>query len=314
MSILEGLSKKILLNEPDLWKFISSAPHRYKKYKIEKRNGKGFRDIAQPSKELKFLQNTAVFGIDLFQNLPIHHSAKAYIKKINIKDNAEAHKLNSYFLKMDFSNFFPSIKPVDFINHIEKHKNLTLSEKDKLIISKLFFYKKYRKSELVLSVGSPTSPYISNTLMYDFDDIVYKYCIEKKITYTRYADDLTFSTMTKVDLFEIPVFIKSTLNELLYPRILINNDKTVFLSKRTNRHITGLVITNDGKVSIGRKKKRYIQSLVYKYCNSNISEESTSYLKGYLAFCLGIDVDFVISLEKKYGKENIDSIRGLNKG
>ncbi|TXL12449.1 hypothetical protein BMR06_17505, partial [Methylococcaceae bacterium HT5] len=95
MSILEGLSKKILLNEPDLWKFISSAPHRYKKYKIEKRNGKGFRDIAQPSKELKFLQNTAVFGIDLFQNLPIHHSAKAYIKKINIKDNAEAHKLNS---------------------------------------------------------------------------------------------------------------------------------------------------------------------------------------------------------------------------
>lgn len=101
---------------------------------------------------------------------------------------------------------------------------------------------------------------------------------------------------------------------MLYPRILINNDKTVFLSKRTNRHITGLVITNDGKVSIGRKKKRYIQSLVYKYCNSNISEESTSYLKGYLAFCLGIDVDFVISLEKKYGKENIDSIRGLNKG
>lgn len=157
--------------------FISSTSVQ----KIEKRNGKGLRYIAQPSKELKFVQNTAVFGIDLFQNLPIHHSAKAYIKKINIKDNAEAHKLNSYFLKMDFSNFFPSIKPVDFINHIEKHKNLTLSEKDKLIISKLFFYKKYRKSELVLSVGSPTSPYISNTLMYDFDDIVYKYCIEKKL-------------------------------------------------------------------------------------------------------------------------------------
>lgn len=312
--ILNTLSKKLLLNESDLLKFLLSAPHRYKKYKIGKRNGKGFREIAQPSKELKFVQNTAINNVDFISNLPIHNAAKAYRKKLNIKDNAEAHKLNSYLLKMDFSNFFPSIKPSDLVSHIEKFGKLKLNNLDKLVVSKLFFYDRYRNSDLVLSIGAPTSPYISNTIMYDFDGIVERYCVEKEIVYTRYADDLTFSTTKKWLLFEVPLFIESMLKDIAYPRLKINDNKTVFLSKRNNRHITGLVVSNEGTVSIGRKKKRYIKSLVYKFCKNELSKKDILYLQGYLSFCSGIDKAFVLSLETKYGKNNISSIRSFAEG
>ena len=312
--ILSRLSKKLLLNESDLWKFLSSAPHRYKKYRIEKRNGKGFREIAQPSKELKFVQNTVINNFELFSSLPIHNAAKAYRKNLNIKDNAEAHKSNSYLLKMDFSNFFPSIRPSDLISHIEKFGKIELNNLDKQVVSKLFFYDKYRNSNLVLSIGAPTSPYISNTVMYDFDGLVEEFCKKNEIVYTRYADDLTFSTSKKGVLFEIPEFIELALKDIAYPKLSINVDKTVFLSKRNNRHITGLVVSNEGGVSIGRKKKRYIKSLVYKFCKNELEKKEILYLQGYLAFCSGIDKVFVLSLENKYGKNNIKLIRSFSEG
>ena len=115
----------------------------------------------------------------------------------------------------------------------------------------------------MLSIGAPSSPLVSNFFMYQFDCVLSKLCIEREIIYTRYADDLTFSTKHKDVLFVLPQLVKENLNDLFGNAIRINRKKTKFSSKAHNRHVTGITINNDGKISLGRERKRYIKHLVH---------------------------------------------------
>ena len=166
MDIIQYLSDTLAIENNEIEKFINSAPHRYKVYKIKKRNGVDTRTIAQPSRELKFMQRLV---LDKFLiELPIHKSAFAYQKGKGIKDNAAIHSKNSFLLKMDFKDFFPSIISDDLVIHVKKYIS-EQSEMDNFVLKKLFFWAKYRKERYRLSIGAPSSPFLSNTIMYDFD-------------------------------------------------------------------------------------------------------------------------------------------------
>lgn len=304
--ILQFLSNLLNLEKSEIIKFIASSPHRYKVYQIPKRKQGEFRVIAQPSSQLKLIQKTILNHF--FCDLPVHTSAMAYIRGKGIKDNALMHANNDFILKMDFKDFFPSIKPEDFIGHLKDFSSLKLSEEDKFVIARVFFWAPVRGRPLVMSIGAPSSPFISNTIMHPFDEKVSFYCKENGITYSRYADDLVFSTSTPLVLSKIPKFIDNTIKSLAYPILKINSGKTVFSSKKHNRHITGLVITNDSKISIGRANKRYISSLVHKYTLSEVDSMQLNYLKGYLAFCFDVENDFIRRLENKYGVSIINDL------
>ncbi len=308
MTILEELSEFLSMDTLELINYIATCPHRYKVYTIPKRSGSGVRTIAQPAKELKYLQKHVCN--EYLATLPVHDACKAYKKNTSIKDNALAHVKNKYLLKMDFENFFPSITPPDLIQHIEQHLEWKNWEEDKFIIEKLFFYAPKRNLGLKLSIGSPTSPFLSNSIMYSFDSIIDKLCTEREISYTRYADDISFSTNIKDILFDFANEVSRILQENEYPQIRINHGKTTFLSRKGNMHITGLVLTNQRKVSIGRKKKRYIKSLIYRFLNNNLNIEEKNYLSGYLAFCISVEPEFISSLEKKYGQAVVNQLLG----
>lgn len=301
MSVIDFIKQATGIHKTTIKNFVKTAPHRYKKYQILKRDGIGKRDIAQPSKELKVIQKYICENYSLISSLPVHSSAKAYRTGVGIKDNAECHKNSRYLLKMDFANFFPSVQSSDLAAHLRVHSKQKLDEEELENLSRLFFYSKSRKDKsLVLSIGAPSSPFISNSIMHEFDCIVSEFCTDNNVIYTRYADDLTFSTNTKGFLFNVPKKVEEVLSSLSYPKLEINHKKTVFLSKAYNRHVTGLVISNDGGISIGRKKKRYIKSLVFQYINGQLEEQQTAYLRGYLSFLKGIDLEFIRSIEKKY--------------
>ena len=148
--------------------------------------------------------------------------------------------------------------------------------------------------------------------MYLFDKSVHEYCEKYQITYTRYADDLTFSTNKKEILFTIPKIINDISHHYFKGRLRINKLKTKFSSKAHNRHVTGVTITNDKKISIGRDKKRYIKSLVYRYKSKQLSIQEISLLKGLLAFANDIEPLFITTLENKYSVDVIASIFKVN--
>ncbi|VTU06207.1 Retron-type reverse transcriptase [Actinobacillus indolicus] len=294
--LLELLKKEFLLNEKEAISFINTAPNRYKHYNIQKRHG-GEREIAEPTRSLKKLQRWVLNKY--FSTIECHSAAIAYSKNKSIKDFALPHAKKKYLLKMDFKDFFNSIKSDDF-NLFLKERKLELSDDEVDYITNIFFCRNKKNNDLYLSIGAPTSPFISNLIMIDFDEQINAFCNKEGITYTRYADDLAFSTNIPNILFLIPPEIEKICSKVNYPKNLqINMEKTVFTSKKHNRTLTGLVISNEGKISIGREKKRQLRAIAHKASLKLLSSEDLEKFKGMLAFLLSIDPDFSNSLKSK---------------
>ncbi|HBO3456640.1 RNA-dependent DNA polymerase [Pseudomonas aeruginosa] len=305
MLILEELASKLLISTAELVKFVNTAPYRYKVYSIPKRSGRGLRIIAQPTEVLKVIQRMVLDSY--LKGLPIHDCATAYRDGLSIKENAAVHLGSKYLLKMDFSEFFPSIGPSDLITHLKKHRK-DIAREDAYAVRKIFFWATKKDPAHRLSIGAPSSPFISNTLMYEFDCKVFDECTRLGVRYTRYADDLTFTTNVRGILFELPDIVTKICAEIGYPTLRVNQDKTVFSSKGNNRHVTGLVLTNDNKISLGREKKRYFRSLIHRYSLGGMSSEDIYALKGRLAFAKHVEPTFYYAVVQKYGAELIKSI------
>ena len=307
-NLLERISKDFGLPASELSYIVRSAPARYKVYRIPKKKPDMYRTIAQPSMEVKALQYWYIENILL--SLKIHSSATAYTPGSKISNNARKHVRNSYLLKMDFSNFFPSIKPNDFRNYIRGLENPPINEKEVDFSIPLFFWRPKHSISLQLSIGAPSSPILSNIVMYEFDSLVSKLCLDTEVTYTRYADDLTFSTNRKGALFDIHDEIEKIVDELSSPNLSLNSEKTVFSSKKHRRRVTGLILTNDDYISIGREKKRLIRSYVHKFILGELPNKKTKLLKGLVGFVSDVEPEFIEKIKKKYGADIIDRIKG----
>tara|TARA_R110001592_G_scaffold363175_1_gene680970 strand:+ start:9621 stop:10469 length:849 start_codon:yes stop_codon:yes gene_type:complete len=278
MTVIEMLAAKLDKTESEVVRFLATAPLKYKVYTIPKRTS-GHRLIAQPSKDLKDYQRAFL----QIQSLPIHDAAMAYRNGLSIKDNAKRHKHHRYLLKLDLVNFFNSITSECFWSMWANIIALP-SEKDRALLEKLLFWSpsKSTHGKLILSIGAPSSPLISNFFMYQFDVVITELTNKQNIAYTRYADDLTFSTNQKDILFSIPDMISEQLRKLFGTILTINRRKTVFSSKAHNRHVTGITINNSGALSLGRERKRYIKHLVHHFQVQKLNKEDIKHLQGLL--------------------------------
>ena len=292
--------------------FLRSPSKHYKVYKIPKRT-LGFRTIAQPTPDVKHIQKQIVSIIS--QNVKIHHCAAAYVRGKGIKENANAHVCSEYILKVDLENFFNSVIPKMLFKALKKQK-IELSEIDEKIIEQFLFWNMSKKinGKLVLSVGAPSSPFISNLVMYNFDNKMDEYCSNKSIVYTRYADDLIFSTKSEGVLFTHFQVVRKMIATEFSSKLILNESKTVFSSKAHNRHVTGIVLANNNKISLGRKKKRYISALIHKFKLGQLLIDDIHHLKGLLSHASHIERSFVLKMSKKYGAKIVLEIKKFSCG
>lgn len=298
MDMLLLFSKKLLLDPVACLSLIKSAPQRYKKFYIPKRNGKK-RLIAQPTPAIKALQRIAVQ--EYLSKLPIHPSATAYIKGNGIRKNALEHVKNKYILKLDFKNFFHSIVPND-LYRLNMHNLCSLSYEEIDLLKSLFFWKPTKKREFMcLSIGAPSSPHLSNTIMFELDSKIYDICSRHGAKYTRYSDDITISSNTDNTLNSIFDHIKLICNNSESPNIKLNLEKTVFVSKKNRRTVTGVVITNDETISLGRDKKRQIRAMIHNFITNDINDpDILNKINGYIAYAKDIEPEFIIRLAHTY--------------
>ena len=130
----------------------------------------------------------------------------------------------------------------------------------------------------------------------------------QQVTYSRYADDMFFSAMNPGILGNVAELVEGVLKALRYPSSLaLNVLKTHHSSRKNRRQVTGLIITTDGAVTIGRHKKREIRSKIHKY--KTLTPEHKGALAGYLAYVQDVEPDFLNTLILKYGKRRIDAAR-----
>lgn len=310
--VMQYLKANLFMSETDISKFASTAPYRYKFYQIEKKNGKGFRDISHPSSELKYIQS--VLNKKMEEIFPVHEKAIAYRKKMSIKDNALLHVNNRYLLKLDLENFFPSIDD-ELIKLMLKGNGIYLTDFDLELFLNLVLLKKKRKIKRILTIGAPTSPIISNFIMYLFDCKIEDFCNDNNITYSRYADDLSFSCRNKSNLFLVEDFVSYILKKYYLGKLLINKEKTIFVQKGNNRYLTGVKINEDDCITLGRDEKRYIYACVHNILVKGFKADTVflQSLIGKIVFFIFIQPLFEDELNKKYKVNVLTQLKLIEK-
>jgi RNA-directed DNA polymerase len=299
--LLAKLSAVFLLPPDDLLYLIRSAPYRYKVYQVPKKEPGETRTIAQPAPEVKNLQYWVMENF--LSRFPIHAAATAYRKGRNIASNAQPHARNRYLCKMDFRNFFPSIKSTDFERFLSANASAAgWTEEEVGYLSRILFRRERRGGDLRLSIGAPSSPLLSNILLYRFDVAVSDLCSGNGVSYTRYADDLTFSTNRQKVLYQIEHEIPHICTRLESPKLFLNRKKTVHASKKEARRVTGLVLTNEGLLSIGREKKRQLRATLHRFVSGKLDAEETAKLAGMVSFIKSVEPEFLQRVARKYGQ------------
>lgn len=229
--ILYGISNNIDLN--------------YEEIIIKKKN-KNLRYLNEPSPILKSIQKRILKNV--LEEKMISKCAYAYKKGLSTILNAKSHVGCKVILKLDIENFFDNIKFYKVYNSCF-NENL-YPKKLGMLLTNLCVYNGK------LPQGSPTSGYISNIVLRNFDCNIDAYCKDKNINYTRYSDDMTFSGD-----FDIRKLIKFV-NELLYKEgFRLNKSKIKVVLNTTRQQVTGIVVNE--KINLSKNYKRKIRQEVY---------------------------------------------------
>ena len=288
-------------SEPELALLILTAPTRYKEHFIGKRNGRGKRLISQPTAELKLIQRWLIRHE--LTHLPIDPHATAYRTGLSIKDQVEHHTHSHFLLKLDFENFFPSL--TDKALQYRLCRDTNYSETDVFILTRLLCRKPRSEDTYRLSIGAPSSPHISNYLLIEFDQKLSAYCNANSLTYSRYADDIAISSTRARALDPAHEFVIQLLNELNYLGLKLNDEKTINVSKKYRRELVGLVVSNQGNVSLGRDEKRKLRAAIHAYSLSKLTADEISRLRGQIAYSRSIEPEFVENLFRRHGIASI---------
>lgn len=267
----------------------TTAPLRYKEFKIRKKNG-GERVVSQPAREVKLIQRALQEIIE--PTLPFHECIAAYRIGDSIKKNALRHSNSRFLLKMDLVNFFPSITEFDITSHLDKYCGNNLNPAEVAAISYICCKAENRRRPLKLCIGAPSSPWISNSVFFDIDTVIHGITSELGVTYSRYADDLTFSCMEKDVLGSLPAMIEKAISDADYPNVSINKKKTIHASRASNRTVTGVVITPNGSLSAGRDRKRLVMAMHHRMTLNLLNDEQKEELEGLINFIEHIEPGF----------------------
>jgi RNA-directed DNA polymerase len=292
-----------LINEPD-----------YISFSIPKKRG-GNRLIQSPSSNLMRLQSRLNFFLQNYYHLIRPEGIHGFVinpnkkeKICNIVNNAQIHINQKQVLNLDLKDFFPSIESY-------RVKELFVSEHFKFnneIANALALLVTY---EGKLPIGAPTSPVISNFICLELDAHLIAFCKENQINYSRYADDLTFSSNEDIS----KEIIRSIFEIIKQNNFEVNHKKTRLKSTNRKQTVTGLVVNK--KVNVDRKTLKMVRAMLHDASENGIAKAANKHfisneistfsystffvkrLNGYINFIAqvrGFDDDLVIKFKSEF--------------
>lgn len=307
--LLVAIGKQLRISPIEVDAIVRSAPFRYRRYTIPKRDGSE-REIFHPSPSLKAIQRWVID--EVLSGLPVHDSVFSYMPKRNIGMNASAHLRSNYFVRYDFRQFFPSITGAvvaRFLRRAVRLNHVALDRSSVHAIVRITCRSVDRGRTLALSIGAPSSPLLSNALLFEFDSVVNEVAHHLGVVYTRYADDIYASAADRRALDQFDRLFRAIVSERL-PYISINEEKVQWLSRKRRVTITGINISSDRTISVGRELKRSIRTRLYLALGGELDRSEWSRLRGQIAFVMGVERDFLDRLKRKFGEVPVDAFMG----
>lgn len=201
----------------------------------------------------------------------------AYKSGKSIVDNANPHRKNPYMVKIDISDFFPScsrelVKKYLRFMFLETEENLLDEFLDIILVDDS------------LVIGAPISGILANTIISKPVALMKKRCDKAGISFTVYADDMTFSsdTFLKKDFIE-SIFSSCMEAYKLNDRFKINPEKIVGVSN-SRRRVTGVSINNVDELCVRRHMYREVRSILEHLSHDKAVTYSKHEISGKLAF------------------------------
>ncbi len=244
---------------------VSTTSH-YTRFSIPKKSG-GQRIISAPMIHLKNAQYWILENI--LYKLESHEKAHGFIPEKSIITNAKPHLGKEFIINIDLKNFFPTItfkrikgifRSFGYSGQLSTIFALMCSEPemDQVELDGEIYY--VAKGERFLPQGAPTSPALTNVICNRLDKRMVGMSNKLGLTYSRYADDMTFSTNEPNDLLYKKLMWQTKLiveeeNFTIHPK------KIHTMRKGGKKEVTGIVVNE--KLSIARKKLKRFRSVLH---------------------------------------------------
>lgn len=263
---------------PHLNYFIHPARNKnnYKSFSIPKKSG-GERVISAPTVMLKSFLTYTNRLLQAFYEAPDY--VTGFVPGKSVVDNAEQHIGKNYIFNIDLQDFFPSISksrvwatlkqlPFNFNNTIaDAIAGLCCTEMEV-----------DGETKRVLPQGSPCSPILTNIVCRNLDRQLNKLAKEYKVRYSRYADDITFSSNRNV--FQKDGIFRKRLSEIITKQHFSINEKKTRLQRRGERQeVTGLIVSD--RANVTRAYVRGLDNLLYIWEKYGEAEAYAKFLVHY---------------------------------
>lgn len=238
--------------------------HRYRQFKIKKKSG-GYRQITAPRTQSFMMMLSAVNQLFRSMYTPSEY-AMGFTDGRSVVTNASVHLGMDYILNIDLKDFFPSIHQARVWKRLQVPP-FKFCQPVANLLAGLCCMKESREDEngekkdvFVLPQGAPTSPIITNMICDRLDYYLSRLAKRFNMNYTRYADDITFSSMHYVYskkgrfMLELERIIKEQ-------GFTINEAKTRLQKRGDRQEVTGIIVSD--KLNVTQKYVRDIRNILY---------------------------------------------------
>lgn len=250
---------------------------RYKEFSIPKRDG-SMRQISAPDSAIKVIQQR--LSEYLYTHYTVKGCAHGFVKERDIVTNAKPHLRRRWVVNLDLKDFFPTINFGRVRGAFMAHP-FHASEEAATLLAQICCHKG------ALPQGAPTSPIVSNIICRQLDNRMLDFARKHRLCYTRYADDITFSTNLK----EIPADLGSISDEgtfLLGEEVRksiedcgfqVNDTKLHGSSRHHRQEVTGLIV--NARVNVPRRYIKQIRCMLHAYERFGLSPAAAEHFRKY---------------------------------
>lgn len=290
----------------------TSTISHYVRFKIPKKTG-GERLISAPMPKLKRVQYWILEHI--LEKMPVHDAVHGFRRDRSIVSNAKPHVGADIVINFDLQDFFPSVsyKRVKGLFRSFGYSDAaatifgllcTEAELEEIELDGKTYY--VALGERHLPQGSPASPAITNILCRRLDKRLTQMAQQQGFVYTRYADDLTFSTTANHP--RICNILKNTDSIVRHEGFQINQTKTRVLRKSRQQEVTGIVV-ND-KLNIDRKTLKRFRATLHQIEKHGIDNASWGNGDDVMSSIQGF-ANFVSMVNPAKGKQFMTQIQKI---
>lgn len=258
--------------------------NRYKQFAIKKKTG-GMRLITSPQrKSFKMILQCVNELFKAFYK-PSDY-AMGFAEWRSVVSNADIHKNQYYVFNIDLKDFFPSITRARVCKRLQL-RPFVFSREVAIAIAGLCCMKETSKDETekeivryVLPQGAPTSPIITNMICDTLDHRLAGIAKRFGLRYSRYADDITFSSMHNV--YQKDGEFWKELNRIITQQGFTINEKKTRLQKLGERQeVTGVIVSK--KLNVSQKYVQNIRNILYIWGRYGFIAAQSKFLPKYKA-------------------------------